>query len=124
MGSCCDCLDRSEKCQGDTAIGYPHDSPTGDFKGDKESGSKKYAKAKIDNGGSGSAYPEGFTVDADISGPIRFPLHVRAVLTSNPKGDERMTELDSHFEGTIDRKGELKVNLFKLGYAAPPHGAW
>jgi hypothetical protein len=85
---------------------------------------KAYSKAKIDDAGTGSAYPEGFTVDADVSGPIKFPLQVVAALTSNPKGDEGMTELDSHLEGTINEKGELKVTLFKLGHVTPPHGAW
>ena len=90
----------------------------------KRAAPKTYLKAKNDNTGNGSAYPEGFTVDADVKDPIRFPLHVSAVLTSNPKGSEGVTNLDSHLEGAIDEKGRLKVTLFKLGHATPPHGAW
>jgi hypothetical protein len=76
----------------------------------------EYKKAKAENAGNGSAYPEGFTVDAQVDGPISFPLHVRTELTSNPKGIEGLPTVESHLEGVLDEKGVFKVTQFQLGH--------
>jgi hypothetical protein len=48
---------------------------------------RRYALAKQANYGSGSAYPEGFTVAVAAADPVSLPLNVQAALTSDPKTD-------------------------------------
>jgi hypothetical protein len=76
---------------------------------------KLYAESKKDNEGNGSAYPEGFTVDVEVVEPISLPLHLRAVLMSDPKG---RSKLESSLESVIDEAGELTVTNFRLGHAS------
>ena len=51
----------------------------------KRAAPKQYAVVKAANAGSGSAYPEGFTIAVAAVGPISLPLRIRAALTSDPK---------------------------------------
>ncbi len=91
----------------------------------------KYAAGKKWNNGSGSAYPDGFTVNVRAEGdkergkpeenvkgkPVSLPLRVHAELTSNPKGIEECpkdAQLDSELDGVIDREGKLTVHQFHL----------
>ena len=78
---------------------------------------RKYAAAKKANAGSGSAYPAGFTIDVEALDTVSLPLHVRAVLTSNPKGMEGIPNLESCLDAIIDRKGNFRVTDFELGHA-------
>jgi hypothetical protein len=78
---------------------------------------RKYALAKKANEGNGSAYPEGFTVDAGVLEPILLPLHVRVTLTSNPKAIEGHPTLESHLDGMVDKQGKFVVKDFQLGPA-------
>jgi hypothetical protein len=73
---------------------------------------RKYAKVKKDHTGWGSAYPDGFCVEVEALDPIAFPLHVRARLASETKIE---SILDTHLEGEIDAKGELKITKFGPG---------
>lgn len=82
---------------------------------------EKYAVAKEANAGNGSAFPEGFTIDVEALDPISCPLHLRAVLTSNPKGIEDFPKLDSHLDAIVDKDGKFKVTDFQLGHAPSRH---
>jgi len=73
---------------------------------------KKYAKVKKDHEGWGSAYPDGFCVEVEALDPIAFPLRVRARLASETKFE---SILDTHLEGEINAKGELKITKFAAG---------
>ncbi len=73
---------------------------------------KKYAKVKKDHQGWGSAYPDGFSVEVEALDPIAFPLRVRARLASETK---EASILDTHLEGEINEKGELKITKFAAG---------
>jgi hypothetical protein len=84
----------------------------------READPKKYAAAQQANKGNGSAFPEGFTVDVEVLEPISVPLHLRAFLTSNPKGIEWMPTLASNLDALIDEEGKLLVTNFKLGHAS------
>lgn len=102
----------------------------------KQAAPKKYAKVGKTNGGQGmlapgqlggtddprSAYPEGFSIQVDVVGPVSFPLHVTAELTSEAKpGMELYNYLTSHLTGLLDEKGNLTVTDFHLGPAHPSH---
>jgi hypothetical protein len=80
----------------------------------------KYAEAKEANKDHGSAYPEGFSIDVEILGPIVLPLHVLVNLTSNVKEIENWPTLESHLEGLVDAQGKFVVKDFKLG-KSPGH---
>ncbi|HEX8489692.1 MAG TPA: hypothetical protein VF626_01630 [Chthoniobacterales bacterium] len=87
----------------------------------RQAAPEKYAAAKKQNAGNGSAYPEGFTVDVTTDGdegtPIVLPLRVHVTLTSNPKGLEdypKNAELDATLEGEVASDGKFKVLQFKL----------
>ena len=87
----------------------------------RQAAPEKYAAAKKQNAGNGSAYPEGFTVDVTTDGdegtPIVLPLRVHVTLTSNPKGLEdhpKNAELDATVEAEVARDGKFKVLQFKL----------
>jgi hypothetical protein len=75
----------------------------------------KYAKAKEANAGSGSAYPEGFSIEVDVLNPISFPLHVRATLTADPKEIEDFPKLESLLNGVVDSHGQFSVRDFHVG---------
>ena len=74
----------------------------------------KYAKAKEANAGSGSAYPEGFTIEVVALDPIAFPVKVRAALTSDPKQIEGFPQLGSELSETVDEDGKFVVTDFHL----------
>lgn len=78
----------------------------------------EYAVAKQENEGSGSAYPEGFSVDVDVAGKggITLPLKLKVVLSSNPKGIEGVKSLYSHMDAEVDADGCLVVKKFTLGH--------
>lgn len=86
----------------------------------KKADPEKYAKAKEANKGHGSAYPEGFSIDVEIIGPVTLPLRVLVNLTSNVKALENWPTLESHLEGVVDAEGKFSVKNFKLG-ASPGH---
>jgi hypothetical protein len=82
----------------------------------KAAAPERYAAAKKANAGSGSAYPEGFTVNVKVALPLKLPLKVRAVLTANPKMIEApdMPNLDSSLEAVVDKDGKFTVTGFRL----------
>lgn len=82
---------------------------------------EKYAAAKKDNAGNGSAYPEGFTIDVEARGPVSFPLRIRAILTSDPKGISAPPLLESFLDAVVDQQGKFKVRDFALGHAESSH---
>jgi hypothetical protein len=94
----------------------------------------KYARVRKTNVGMGtmgpnqvggvddprSSYPEGFSIQVDVVGPITFPLHVTAELTSEAKpGVPMYRYLQSHLTGVLDNKGKFTVTSFDLGPAQP-----
>ena len=102
----------------------------------KKAQPQTYAAAKKQNAGSGSAFPDGFTVDVSAGGsdasplttsteapkPISLPLAVHADLTSNPKQLDsfpKNAELDSELDGVVDENGKFTVTKFQL---TPPQG--
>jgi hypothetical protein len=81
----------------------------------KEASPRRYAAAKRANAGSGSAYPEGFTVDVTTDDEIGFPFHVRVDLTANPKEFPNFpANLDSHLDAIVTADGKYKMTEFKL----------
>ena len=86
----------------------------------KEAVPKRYAAAKKATAGSGSAYPEGFTVDAQAIGVVKLPLEIDVDLTSNPKiPDPGIPQIDSHLEGLLNARGRFVVTSFHLGRGQP-----
>jgi hypothetical protein len=99
----------------------------------KQARPKRYLAAKEKNRGSGSAYPDGFTVDVVAQGnkdelksaALSLPLKIRAYLTSNPKSIEGRedTDLESRLDGLVDKDGKFRVTNFHLG-DKPPAPRW
>ena len=102
----------------------------------KHAAPKKYGKVRKTNVGMGtmgprqvggvddprSAYPEGFSIQVDVVGPITFPLQVTAELTSGAKpGVPMFRYLQSHLTGILDANGKLTITSFDLGPAQPSH---
>jgi hypothetical protein len=81
----------------------------------------QYAAATKANRGNGSAYPEGFTIDVEAYDPIALPFHVRAMLTSDPKGLSGIPKLDSFLDAVLSPQWRLKVTGFHLGSAPSRH---
>jgi hypothetical protein len=91
---------------------------------------KKYAVAKEWNRGSGSAHPDGFTVNVRAEGdkerggpkeavhgiPISLPFKVHAELTSNPKEMDCPPDakLDSELDGVVTPEQKFEVTHFRL----------
>jgi hypothetical protein len=91
----------------------------------KRDAPRKYSVAKEENRGSGSAYPEGFTVDvkAKVNDALSLPLKVRVYLTANPKEIEGRTNLESRLDAVVDKDGKFRVTNFHLG-PQPPALRW
>lgn len=88
----------------------------------KKAAAAKYAAAKKENAGNGSAYPDGFTVNVTAAGTsddlLSFPVAVHAELTSNPKAIEdfpKSAQLDANLDAMILEDGKLTVKSFNLG---------
>jgi len=95
-----------------------------------EASPAKYAAAKKWNKGSGSAFPDGFTVNVraegdkerggpkeDVHGvPISLPFKVHVELTSNPKKMDcpKQAQLDSELDGMVTREQKFGVTEFHL----------
>jgi hypothetical protein len=75
---------------------------------------KCYALAKQANYGSGSAYPEGFTIAVAAGDPVSLPLNIQAALTSDPKQIEGHLRLGSELTGFVDERGNFNVAEFRL----------
>jgi hypothetical protein len=91
---------------------------------------KRYAAAKEWNKGSGSAFPDGFTVNVRVEGdkarggpkenvrgiPIALPFKVHAELTSNPKRLHcpANAQLDAALDGIVKRECRFAVTHFQL----------
>ena len=81
----------------------------------------KYAAARKENAGNGSAYPDGFTVDVTTDGDeetsVALPLRVHVTLTSNPKGLDDIpanARLNATLEAEVGPDGKFKVLKFDL----------
>ena len=82
----------------------------------------KYAAAKKENAGSGSAYPDGFTINVippeeDSDKPLTLPLRLDVTLTANPKGDEGFPEnasVRATMQAEVDAAGKFNVLKFEL----------
>jgi hypothetical protein len=84
---------------------------------------QQYEIAKKANAGSGSAFPDGFTVDVTTDGEntntVSLPLRVHADLTANPKQIEGDPNLDSYLNGIVNEDGKFVVQEFQLGLRKP-----
>jgi hypothetical protein len=80
----------------------------------KRAAPKQYVLAKTANAGSGSAYPDGFTIAVAAADPISLPLNIQAALTSDPKQIEGFPQLGSELTGFVDERGNFKVAEFRL----------
>jgi hypothetical protein len=80
---------------------------------------QQYKICKDDNAGSGSAFPEGFTInvttDPQYAKIVSLPLAIHADLTANPKQIEGKPNLDSHLDGMVTEDGKFFVKDFQLG---------
>ena len=85
----------------------------------RDAAPEQYKFCKDDNGGNGSAFPDGFTIDvttgAQYAKTVSLPLAVHADLTANPKGIEGKPNLDSHLDAVVTEDGKLVVKDFQLG---------
>ncbi len=86
----------------------------------------RYAAAKKENRGSGSNYPDGFTVNVSVNGeasaPLQLPLTIHVQLEADPKATEDFPEaakITSEMETTIGADGNLVVKDFHLGIRDP-----
>jgi len=80
----------------------------------------KYAAIKKRNSGlDQDTYPDGFTVNVQITGkegaPLTFPLNVEASLESDPNAMEspRKNQLSSEMKAVLDSDGKLIVKSFR-----------
>jgi hypothetical protein len=92
----------------------------------KEASPKDYAAVKANSAGFGSWYKDGFAVDCVLVssvGPLKFPLLYRVFLTSNTKGAEGVTNVDSRMTAEVNRDGTFTVKDFHLG-TDPPARTW
>jgi hypothetical protein len=80
----------------------------------REAAPKKYVQARGSNAGSGSAYPEGFSIEVVVSDPTSFPLNIRAALTADPKEIEGHPKFGSELNATVDEHGKFSVKSFSL----------
>ena len=84
----------------------------------REAAPKQYAVAKKSNAGSGSAFPEGFTIDVttdrENGSTVSLPLGVHAQLTANPKQIEGKPNLDSRLDAIVTSDGKFVVKHFQL----------
>lgn len=87
----------------------------------KEAAPQEYARAKKQNAGNGSAYPEGFSVDVTVPDPIALPLKIKVALTSDPKGIREDEAVNSHLEAEVDKEGKFVVKSFGLGPGESSH---
>jgi hypothetical protein len=89
----------------------------------KQAAPRKYRAAKEQNKGSGSAYPDGFTVAVAVAGkkgePLSLPLAIYVSLTSNPKEIEDLINLDADLEASMNSEGKFTVTKFHLGTKSP-----
>ena len=81
---------------------------------------EKYFAAKKANEGSGSAFPDGFTVYVTVAAkpdkPLALPLTVYVDLTANPKGIEDFpVKLHSYLDATVAEDGSFVIKYFHLG---------
>jgi hypothetical protein len=80
---------------------------------------QQYKICKDDNAGSGSAFPDGFTIDittdTQYAKKVSLPLAVHADLTANPKQIEGKPNLDSHLDAIVTKDGRFIVKDFQLG---------
>jgi hypothetical protein len=107
---------------------------------------ERYLAGKEANRGSGSAFPDGFTVNVttegdydfvdhkwngtegeDEAGPLSLPLRVRADLCCNLKWNDDVPDLDSTLYGVVDTGGKFTVTGFHIlphrrAFGWPWHG--
>jgi hypothetical protein len=87
----------------------------------------QYAAEKARNAGNGSDYPDGFTIDVAAEGkagdPVTLPLVFHVYLTSNPKGLDDPSELNSRLDAKVNENGKIVVTGFHLGNT-PPAPRW
>jgi hypothetical protein len=85
----------------------------------RQAAPEQYEICKKHYGGSGGAFPDGFTVDVSTDGDdtktVSLPLAVHADLTANPKQIECDPNLDSHLDGMVMPDGKFVVKDFHLG---------
>lgn len=79
---------------------------------------RQYEVCRKATAGSGSAFPDGFTVDVTTDGEdtktVSFPLGVHADLSSNPKEIEGFPTLTSHLDAVVTPDGKFVVKDFHL----------
>jgi hypothetical protein len=83
----------------------------------------QYKLCRRANAGSGSAFPDGFTIDVTTDGEdtktVSLPLSVHADLTANPKQIEGDPNLDSYLDGLVNPDGKFVVTDFQLRARKP-----
>ena len=78
---------------------------------------KLYSQAMAKNVRDGRAYPGGFSIEVSVMGALKFPLKVRATLTSNPKASPETEPplLEASLLGLVDSNGRFQVTNFTVG---------
>jgi hypothetical protein len=80
---------------------------------------KQEEVCKKANAGSGSAFPDGFTIDVTADGEdtktVSLPLRIQADLSCNPKQIEHFPNLDSHLDAVVTPDGKFIVKNFHPG---------
>ena len=80
----------------------------------KQAAPKQYAVCKKASVVDGVVYPDGFTIDVTVAGPVKLPLHVQSTLTADPKLIESAPNLDSELEGVVVETGKFIVTEFHI----------
>ena len=79
-----------------------------------------YEAARLENQGSGSAYPDGFVIDVTLpSAGFELPMTCTVTLDSNPKQIDRLTSLRSALDVSVDTDGHLQFTSLRLLSAQP-----
>lgn len=87
----------------------------------KKAAPDRYEAARKANSGSGSAYPDGFSVDVEALDQVALPLRLRIALTSNPKGIEDFPTLESRMDAVLTTEGTLEITDFKMKAGVSRH---
>jgi hypothetical protein len=86
----------------------------------------QYAAVRANSAGFGSWFKEGFAIDCVLINDgktLKFPLLARVFLTSNTKGAEGVTDVDSRMTAEVKQDGTIEVRNFHLGQD-PPARDW
>lgn len=88
----------------------------------------EYARRKEENAGSGSAYPDGFTVDVrpgdHDAAPVKLPMKICIDMTSDPKDAGDGKPLTAWLDAILEEDGQLTIGACHLGSRPGLKNSW